>query len=102
MQQLFESINFDLFEDSLDMPIFFVYGEKKMQVMQKEFEIPYNFDGITIPTEKTFLVGVEKNLCPQMFFDTLVHELIHVYLFPYMGHGRKFKNICEKAVDLYY
>lgn len=102
MTQLFESINFDLFEDKLDLPVLFVYNEKQMQVMQAEFEIPYKFDGITIPTEKTFLVGVAGYLNPTAFFDTLVHELIHVKLAPYLGHGKKFKNMCEKAVDIYY
>jgi len=102
MIQLFESINFDLFDDMLDLPVFFVYNEKQMRIMQKEFNIPYKFDGITIPTEKTFLVGVSNRLTATEFFNTLVHELIHIKLFPYLGHGKKFLKECDRAMELYY
>jgi len=101
MKQLFESINFDLFMDKLDLPGFFVMDEKLMEAIWPDYPI----DGICIPTEKTYLIGVHEDLTPDQFFNTLVHELIHIYCFEkynYGGHGKKFKKICQKAVEIYY
>ena len=101
MEMLFESINFDLFEDKLDKPRFFVLDEELAFTLWPNYAI----DGICVPHKDFYLVGVQKDLKPHHFFDTLVHELIHVYLMEkcnYSGHGKKFKKMCEKAIDIYY
>lgn len=101
-KQLFESINFDLFDDKLDMPTFFILDAEMCQFIDKKD--PY-FVGICIPTNEGYCIGLHKELTYFEYFNTLVHELIHIYCmekWDYSGHGKKFKKICEKAVDIYY
>jgi hypothetical protein len=103
MEQLFESINFDLFDDKLDKPIFLVLNDIIASAIIPDFEI----DGVCVPFDRAnkYIIGIHENNTPLQFFNTMVHELIHIYCFEkwnYRGHGKKFKEICEKAVDIYY
>ena len=100
MRELFDYINFELFNLALDMPEFMVMSNK----MAKRIW-PISIDGICIPDNDTYIIAIHKDLTKNEFFDTMVHELIHIKLMDkngYSGHGKPFKKWCRKAIDTFY
>lgn len=100
MQNLYQEINFQIFEDKLPEPAFFLLDDF---LARKLYDFP--IDGICIPAANGYIIGVHIDLTPIAFYNTMVHELIHVYCMEkwnYSGHGKKFKKICKKSLDILY
>lgn len=105
MQTIFEESNFLLFDDKLPQPIFFVFNNSTMELINTFLGWDFAFDGICVPNKNKYFIGVHKDLTPAEFYNTLIHELIHIELmekYNYSGHGKKFKNKCKKILDELY
>ena len=100
LKKMFKYINRELFDDMLDMPLFYLYTEKEMKKVYK-----FEFEGLCVPIGDNYLLGIHKDLTKQNTFDTIVHEMIHMELMnsdSYSGHGKPFLKLCEKGIDTFY
>lgn len=100
MQELFDYINLELFDLALDLPEFMVMSKKQCKQIW-----PEPIDGICVPDNDTYIIGIHKGLSKNEFFDTMVHEMIHIKLMDkngYSGHGKPFKKWCRKAINTFY
>ena len=98
--KMFRYINRELFDDFLDMPYIFALTNKQCKQMW-----PEPIDGIFVRDKTDVCIGIHKHLTNNEAFDTMVHEMIHQYLVEtknYWGHGKKFKKMCRKAIDIFY
>ena len=101
---MFNYINQELFDDMLDMPKFYLYNEEEMKNFF-EFGDNFEFEGFVSKFWEHYFIGLKDDLTKQNYFDTLVHEMIHMHLIEksgYTGHGKPFIKMCEKAIDILY
>ena len=100
LKKMFNYINQELFDDMLDMPLFYLYNQQEMEKIY-DFE----FDGLCVPIGDNYLIGIKNDLTIQNTFDTLAHEMMHIALMDkneYAKHGRPFLNLCKKGIDTFY
>lgn len=105
MQKMFNYINEELFDT--DLPDIFLYtlDDGFIEKSAKDWNLP-EYYGICCPSGEEYFIGISNSLTRTEFFDTLVHELIHVYCMEnyrgYSGHGGYFRLWTRKAVDTFY
>ena len=100
LEKMFKYINREMFDNMLDMPYLAVLSSKQCKKLW-----PVPIDGICCPIKDWYFVGIHKSLTKTQAFDTMVHEMIHMDLMDnhgYSGHGKKFKNACRNAIDIFY
>lgn len=100
LEKMFDYINAEMFDNILDKPYLHVLTKKQARALW-----PEPIDGICVPIKDWYFVGIHKDLTKNEAFDTMVHEMIHMYLMDkcnYSGHGKKFKKACRKAIDIFY
>ena len=100
LKKMFKFINREMFDSRLDMPHLFMLSSKQCKRLH-----PIPIDGICIPTQNGYFIGIHKDLTKTEVFDTLVHELIHIDLIMrkgYWEHGKPFKKMCRKGIDIFY
>jgi Zn-dependent peptidase ImmA (M78 family) len=103
LQVITENVNIDLFEDKLPL------DNIRSHILPARFiEALCNRPvcGVCIPThDDKYIIFITKEQNTTEIFDTMIHELIHVYLMEktgYSGHGKPFKKICQRATEIYY
>ncbi len=92
---LFEYINIELFDSELDQPYFNIDDYVKIDRSYGWCEW----------YRDNFFIALDKNLSYIEFFNTLVHELIHLWQAQNnkdMDHKKEFKNWCDKAYYIFH
>ena len=100
MRALFNRINSELFNDEL--PACHLYALTSAQ-LEKVAGFP--IDGICIPEQDDYFIGLDNSLAEGAFFNTMVHEMIHVWQMENkksIGHYGWFIVWCEKAREEFY
>ena len=104
MESLFNMINTRLFGDKLpDCTIILFNGSDYLTL--KKMGVNCLIDGLCTHDNKSWIIGIDKNLTGIDYFNTLVHEMIHVWqweTYRKMNHGTSFKTKCLKAYEEFY
>lgn len=93
IQELFYYVNRELFDSMLDMPYFHISDYKD------------NTWGWCEDYKNNQFISIDKNCNPIDFFNTFVHELIHVWQCQNnkaMDHKKEFKKWSLKAYEIFY
>jgi len=104
-KKMFNFVNQELFDNMLDMPEIYVLDDTYIKKAAIDWELPL-FDGVCVYDEERYFLGMYAGLNEVQSFNTLVHEMIHMYTHryhrEYLGHGGWFRVYCEKAYEIFY
>ena len=101
MKKIYDRINYELFACELPQDVVV----QKMTLAQCLRAVNAKCDGLCIFNGNSYFIGIADHLTDKEKFDTLVHEMIHVWQTENNKkeiHGKYFKLWCQKAIDLYY
>lgn len=101
LNKMFRFVNQELFDGLLDVEI--------VQTIDNNTFFDYDIDGVCIPDfdgeNWRYFIGIDETLNKTDAFNTLVHEMIHIYCMVnrnYSGHNGLFRTMTIKAVDVFY
>ena len=100
LKKIFDFINERLFDDLLNVPALYLMSDEEAQELYPEYPELFH-DGLFFPD----LVMIAINEDCENIFDTLLHEMIHLWQFQnhkYMGHGGWFLIWSRKAIEEFY
>ena len=99
LKKMFDFINEHMFDNFLDKPYFLIIDHEQSL-------FAFVIDGYCENVKgRHFMIGITNHLTIKNAFDTMVHEMIHQYLMEtkeYGKHGKPFKKLCQKGVDIFY
>ena len=109
MTKLFHYVNEELFDNMLDIPIMKSLSNTEIYAMVNAgIDVPV-FDGICVPShwegDCNYFIGIYDGLNENNFFNTFVHELIHIQCMEshsFSGHYGLFRMWTEKAIERFY
>jgi hypothetical protein len=101
---LYEEINYRCFSGDLPFPAVVIMDGITRKVISGTQGWKFDFDGVCFPLhgEPKYLIGIATGLKSDDFFNTVIHELIHVACMEkwcYSGHGKKFDQISQLILE---
>jgi len=100
MRSLYNKVNDRLFGSELPSVDIIKFDGSK-----KQFDVTYLIDGFTTTQLGGLVIGISETLSKQEKFNTLVHEMIHVWQAENgkaWNHGKIFKRWCRLAYQEFY
>lgn len=98
---MYNMINRRLFDEELPDCTIILFGATDY----KKLSIDNPINGFCQPVQDCWLIGIDKTLSDKEYFDTLVHEMIHIWQGENnleMDHKKSFQYMCAKAYEEFY